>query len=118
MANPNWVPGHSGNPKGRPKKGRTYADLIDKAMSKTMRVGGKRIARKRVMAKLLAEIATEGKAVFEDGTSVKFTEADEWTTYVMRLLKHLEGDPPAQHDVLVDGEIRLICDMPQIQPGM
>jgi len=29
MANPNWKPGVSGNPNGRPKKGETFTDILN-----------------------------------------------------------------------------------------
>jgi len=34
--NPNWVPGVSGNPKGRPKKGETLTDALAEAIDKEM----------------------------------------------------------------------------------
>jgi len=32
--NPGWVPGTSGNPKGRPRRGDTFADLLEKELRK------------------------------------------------------------------------------------
>jgi hypothetical protein len=32
--NPGWVPGKSGNPKGRPRRGDTFADLLEKELRK------------------------------------------------------------------------------------
>jgi len=64
--NPNWVKGVSGNPKGKPKKGETFTDILNKVMReksvewKTKSGRKKRISGKEAAARKLVELAVHG----------------------------------------------------------
>jgi len=108
-----YQPGQSGNPTGRPPNPRALSRLIEKALNRTVPLGDKRIARKRVMANLLAEAVSTGKVTFPDGREMVF-HPDEWESLVFRLLTHVEGSAPV--DVNVRGSLLLIWDIPVPHP--
>lgn len=89
----------SPNPRGRPKKEREYASLIDREMSRYIKLDGadKATAKKRVIARMMVEAVLTGKITFDDGSSRQL-DAEQWIGYVMRLLKHLEGDVPERKE--------------------
>ena len=66
MSNPNWVKGVSGNPKGRPRKGETFTDIINKVLKektvkwKTRNGKEKCISGKEATVRKLAELAIHG----------------------------------------------------------
>jgi hypothetical protein len=104
--------GTSGNPKGRPPNERALTRLVERALSQRMQVGEKGMARKRVMAQMLAEVVTEGKVTFPDGSTLEMKE--EWYSNVMRLLKHIDG--AARPDVEVNAET-IVWDWNQTNDG-
>ena len=64
MGNPNWVKGQSGNPNGRPKKGKTLTDILEKHGKKCVDDGaGKNRARKELLAEMLWKQAIEEKDI-------------------------------------------------------
>lgn len=101
--NPNWQPGHSGNPAGRPPKSRALTAILEAAGNVTVDADGKRTARKRVTATLLWELATTGRATFPDGTVLQADPAD-WLNAVKWLYQHIDGPPKAELDVTSNGE--------------
>lgn len=64
--NPNWVKGVSGNPKGKPKRGETFTDILNKVMReksvewKTKSGRKKHISGKEAAARKLVELAVKG----------------------------------------------------------
>jgi len=94
--------GESGNPNGRPRKERALTSLVEKALNKTILRDGKRVARKRILAEMLAQGITEGRVTFmQDGNKVVLTP-DDWTQYmdkVIRILGHIDGPPPQEHEL-------------------
>lgn len=99
-----FKPGVSGNPKGRPPNERALTKIVERALSKTIDYGGKRTARKRVMAELLAQATTTGKVTFPDNTVMTF-DGKEWTDFVMKLLNHIDGPAKSELDVNMRGAI-------------
>lgn len=56
-----WKPGESGNPNGRPKRGWTWADLVEEAASELLgTTSGEKIEAKKIIAKRLVKMAAEG----------------------------------------------------------
>jgi hypothetical protein len=102
--------GRTNNPKGRPPNERSLTRLIEQALSKTVERDGKRVARKRLMADLLAKAVTEGVLEFED--RVERLSAQQWIDLVDRVLRQVDGPPRTQHDVNLEGGVVLICDLP------
>lgn len=101
-----WKPGQSGNPAGRPPNERALTKLVERALSKTVDHKGKRTARKRVMADILAEAATTGKVTFPDGTELDLS-GKEWIDFTLKVLDHIDGPARRELDLNVDGSIEV-----------
>ena len=99
-----WKTGQSGNPRGRPAKGRALTELIDK-LGKARREladGTKAAANKQVFAEKLWQGLTTGVIVFE-GRVLELSGA-EWQALAKLVLTQVDGPAPAQVDVTSDGE--------------
>lgn len=115
-----WTKGmQSPNPSGRPKKEREYATLIERELSRYIQVEGdtRATAKKRVIARMLVQAVLTGEITFydQDGKKAKITrvlDAETWISYVLRLLKHLEGDVPERK------EHEFVNDLPLSMPGI
>jgi hypothetical protein len=104
MANPNWLPGQSGNPKGRPKKDRALTAILEAAGSKTVILGdGSHVTRKRLMADMLWRAVQEGEIVLPGGKKMIIAPND-WFDTVQFLYKHIDGPPVQGLDVTSGGE--------------
>jgi len=56
-----WKPGESGNPNGRPKRGWTWADLLEEAAEEVLTAkDGQMISAKKAIAKRLLKMGVEG----------------------------------------------------------
>jgi len=56
-----WRPGHSGNPRGRPRRGESLAEHLRRVLAETVEVeGGDRKTRARLVAEALVAKAIEG----------------------------------------------------------
>lgn len=61
MANPAWVKGVSGNPKGRPRKGKSLTDILERILKeKQVTFRGKQITGKEAAVRKLLELALAG----------------------------------------------------------
>lgn len=105
MARPGtFPPGVSGNPKGRPKKNRALTDILEKAGSSTVEIDGKKISGKRLIAKLLWEVALLGECTLPNGATVT-VNSDGWFDVVRFIYNQIDGPP--KHDISLEhsGEI-------------
>jgi len=110
MANPNWKSGISGNPKGRPKKERALANLLES-------VGSRKAGTKtsgdllEFLAEMIWQGLLTGQVVMVDKNSKRtmtLTAAD-WKDLVKFYATHTDGpivgpgtdDEPLQHIVRV-----------------
>ncbi|MCD6291384.1 MAG: hypothetical protein J7M34_12840 [Anaerolineae bacterium] len=84
--------GQSGNPRGRPPKGRALTEILEKAGSRTLEARGRRISRKRLVADLLWQTAATGKLVFPDGRVLEVPFAD-WFDVVRFIYSRIDGPP-------------------------
>jgi len=98
-----WQPGQSGNPAGRPPKSRALTAILEAAGSKTVKAGGKSVAGKRLLARMLWEIATTGQTVMPDGKTLLLDPGD-WVGLVKWIYSHIDGPPRAELDVTSGGE--------------
>lgn len=103
MANPNWTKGKSGNPAGRPRKERALTEILEAAGNKTVKVGDKSVARKRVLAELIWQLMSDGKATLPNGRVLE-PDPKDWLAVIQFLYKHIDGPPPASVDVTSGGE--------------
>jgi len=108
-----FKPGQSGNPKGRPPKGRALTDLLQKALDKvTDGPDGGRIARKRLMADRVAEAVATGYVTLpgEDGKEKRVPmSVSEWRQMVQWLFAHVDGSKVLNEHTGEDGgPIRVI----------
>jgi len=103
MPNPNWKPGVSGNPHGRPPKQRALTEILRRGGSKTVLVDGRNISRRRLIASMLWSLAATGEATFPDGKKLVFSPED-WLGVVKFIYAQLDGPPKQDIDVTTGGE--------------
>lgn len=100
-----WKPGQSGNPAGRPPKSRALTDLLEIAGNKAIEdVDGKKRAGKRVLARLIWEIAVTGQCTMPDGKVLAVESVAEWKEVMKFLYSHIDGPPPKAIDLTSGGE--------------
>ena len=97
-----WKPGKSGNPAGRPPKERALTHILETAGSKTIDDQDKRASRKQVLARLVWEVATTGKALMPDGATLQVDPKD-WFDVTKFLYQHIDGPPKTSLDITSDG---------------
>lgn len=99
--------GQSGNPNGRPPKNRTITDILEKSGNKTVQIEGqsRKVARKRLIAELVWQLATTGQAEFPDGETLVLDPKD-WVGMVKWIYSHIDGPPKQSHEVTgADGDV-------------
>lgn len=95
--------GQTNNPNGRPPKSRQLTLILERALSRCVPDGDNKTARKRILARLVSEAATEGRATFPDGTVLQLAPRD-WMEFVKWIYAHVDGPPRAELDVTSKGE--------------
>ena len=103
MANPNWQPGKSGNPSGRPPKSRALTEILRRAGGRMVEVNGEKISGRRLMARLLWQAAESGEVTLPSGEKLVFGPRD-WFEVVKFLYQHIDGPPPQALDVTSGGQ--------------
>jgi hypothetical protein len=92
-----WAKGTSGNPDGRPPKGRTLAELLQKALGDTYLLNGQMLSRQEIMARLLADAVAFGRIEFPpDRTGqqrIHDLTPQLWLDMVKLVLSHIDGPP-------------------------
>lgn len=103
--------GQSGNPKGRPPKGRALADILRKAGNKKVtNREGVRMTRAQLLAEMLWQAATEGTVDFHGGTKgaggmIVIDSMAEWFTIGKFVHQHLDGPVRPEIDLPGAGNI-------------
>ena len=92
-----WKPGQSGNPKGKPPKHRELTEILQRAGAQTIEIDGKSVTGKRLVARMLWEIATTGQTKMPDGTPegrLILAGPDAWFDIVKFIYAQVDGPPP------------------------
>lgn len=96
--------GQSGNPNGRPPKGRALAEQILKALEKTYAdADGKRHSGKILLGNILASAVLTGEAVLISGKKTVLPPR-EWIELVKFVSVHVDGSAKTEVDVTSGGE--------------
>lgn len=108
-----FKPGQTGNPKGRPKKGRALAEILQKAgNTKVVNRDGDKVTRKQMLAEMLWQVATEGTVDFLGGVnertgkaisggSIVIDSMAEWFAIAKFVHQHLDG--PVRPEIELPG---------------
>ena len=64
---------------------------------------GQKIARKRIIAELIMQVASTGRAEFPDGTSIDVSPKD-WLDMLWKIYGQIDGPPKSEFDMTSDGE--------------
>lgn len=88
-----FKPGQSGNPKGRPPNTRALTAILSTELNKTEQLpDGHRVARKRLIARMIAELAATGQTTLPDGKVLAAQSLDELVAVWRWIYKHIDGD--------------------------
>jgi len=98
-----FPPGVSGNPRGRPPKSRALTDLLTKALGRTLETQGKKVSGKRLLARLVVDVLTTGRATFPDGRVLEVAPKD-WLEFAKWLYQHVDGPARQELDVTSGGQ--------------
>lgn len=91
MAKPGtWQKGQSGNPNGRPSKGRTLADQLSKEANKTREYRGQKLTGKRLLAVLAFDGLVDGTVTLGNNEQITLSE-DGWLSLLRFVYTHLDG---------------------------
>lgn len=85
--------GQSGNPSGRPPRDRALTNILEAELNKTVDRGdGVRVARKRLIAQLMAQIVTEGRVTMPDGRELVVSDLKELADILKWVYRHVDGE--------------------------
>ncbi len=97
-----WQKGQSGNPNGRPPRGRALTELLQLAGEELVVYEGERLPGKQVMASLLWQLATTGSAKLASGRKLTVGSAT-WLEVIKFIYGQVDGPPPKDVNVSSEG---------------
>jgi hypothetical protein len=103
-----FLPGVSGNPKGRPPRARTLSDLL--AAMGEMSPGEGQPTYQAQLANNLWQLLSTGRVELENGP-ITFTNAKDWLEAAKFLIHHIDGPAPTQ---IIDSRLEIIVS--RVQP--
>jgi hypothetical protein len=95
--------GKSGNQAGRPPKNRALTQILENAGNVKVKVEDKQVTRKELLAQMIWEVSTTGKATLPDGKTLDVAPQD-WFGIVKFLYTHIDGAPKTELDVTTAGQ--------------
>lgn len=104
---PVWQKGQSGNPVGRPPRGRALTEILRNAGEEPVLFQGKEIPGKEVVAALIWQVVTTGKAELPGGRTL-VVGAKSWLEVVKFLYGQLDGPPSRDVNVNDGAPITLV----------
>ncbi len=84
-------------------KSRALTAILEAAGNRTVEADGKKVAGKRLLGRMLWEIATAGRTTMPDGSTLLLDPTD-WVGLVKWIYSHIDGPPKAELDVTSAGE--------------
>lgn len=98
-----WTPGVSGNPRGRPPKGRALTEILEKQGKATHKRDGEArgTPRNKLLADMLWQGLLTGTVVLVNGRTLDLTAGD-WLDLAQFIYKQIDGPPKAEIDLKSD----------------
>lgn len=104
-----WQPGQSGNPRGRPKKGRALTDILERmAYKRLVQPDGSKVNRIQLLSSRVWEGLTTGRIRFEDGDEITLG-GDQYLRLVKMLYDQVDGPPRPD----ADGPLQVVTWSPE-----
>jgi hypothetical protein len=109
MANPNWKAGVSGNPAGRPKKGKTLTDLLTAYLGK--KPEGDLVTRKQKLVEALFDGALPREIKDAEGKVIDVKPGDP--NLLKYIFDRIDGKPDVYQHITTDETPLIVITGPE-----